>query len=400
MNRHYLMEHISRHLHTLIRCYSASWELTDTFCARSDFKDDAMGDFLAEYFSSPDILLELPLFLCLNNVAVYACIPADNTRFLLGPVSFSVPVHIRRQHTVSSLADTLTARIPVCDFQEFISDVLLIFNLFHTRILREETLLGQNCIQPQLRLDFEKKHTAYTFRNRENSRLHNPYDQELREFTSIEHGNVQELRNSLAEDYPGEVGILAKTPLRHVKNRGIVVVTLASRAAIRGGILPEAAYSLSDSYIQRIEDSVDIPTIFHLFHSAEYQYAQMVHEHKMEQESHRALPANLYTEKCKSYIFSHLHEKISVQSIARQLNISANYLSEIFHAHEGITITAYIQQEKIKLTKNLLTYSEYTYSEIASYLGYSSQSHLGKQFKQHTRMTLQQYRNTYGVTYF
>lgn len=160
------------------------------------------------------------------------------------------------------------------------------------------------------------------------------------------------------------------------------------------------AYSLADSYIQKIEDCNDISTILHLFHSAEYHYAQMVHDRITVSSQNGKKAANLHTEKCKTYIFSHLHRKIYVKEIAEKLNINANYLSEIFHAHEGMTITEYIHMEKIKLTKNLLVYSQYTYSQIASYLGYSSQSHLGKQFKAHTGMTMQQYRTTYGVKNF
>ena len=54
---------------------------------------------------------------------------------------------------------------------------------------------------------------------------------------------------------------------------------------------------------------------------------------------------------------------------------------------------SYIQNQKINAVKNLLTYSQYSYIEIATYLGYSSQSHLGKIFKEKTGYTLRQYRN-------
>lgn len=397
MNYHYLMQHISRHLHTLIRRYSLSWELLDSFCARADLQDDGLEALLRDWFSSletrQDISLNIPVFLCINKQAVYAYIPAGETFFLLGPVFFSAHIEIRHQVTFPTSGDGFRVLLPVCDFQEFVTDVLLLTNLFRKECINEETILLENCINPQVGRELEVKHVEHTFENREIGRLHNPYDQEMREFTSIENGNIEELKNSLSEDYPGEVGKLARTPLRQMKNRGIAVITLASRAAIRGGILPEEAYSLSDAYIQKIEDCNDIPTVLHLFHSAEYRYAQMVRDHKTEGQKEKQ--SNIYAESCKTYIFSHLHEKIQIQDIARKLNINANYLSEIFHKHEGITITEYIHREKIKLVKNLLIYSKYTYSEIATYLGYSSQSHLGRQFKQHTGMTMYQYRLQY-----
>ena len=61
-----------------------------------------------------------------------------------------------------------------------------------------------------------------------------------------------------------------------------------------------------------------------------------------------------------------------------------------------MTLTDFILQEKVKLTKNLLAYSPYSYIEIATYPGFSSQSHLGKVFKKYTDMTLRQYRERYG----
>lgn len=402
MNEYYLMQHVSRHLHTLIRRYSHSWEMTDTFCARADLQDGGLGSLLVEYFSDPesvqDISPDLPVFLSVNNQAVYACIPVKEARFLLGPVFFSTPAAIRRHKTVPVTGNTFQALIPVCHFQDFIADVLLIANLFRSEIISEESVLAANCINPQIADTLEQVHVEHTFQNRESGRLHNPYDQEIREFTSIEKGNLTELKNSLSEDYPGEVGRLAQTPLRHIKNRGIVVLTLACRAAIRGGILPEEAFSLSDTYIQKIEECTDVPTVLHLFHSAEYRYAQMVRDRSLKDVEEKR--SSRYTEDCKTYIFSHLHEKLRVCDIARELNINANYLSELFHSLEGITITDYIQREKIKLTQNLLIYSKYTYSEIAAYLGYSSQSHLGRRFKQHTGITMCQYRSQYGKKQF
>lgn len=267
-------------------------------------------------------------------------------------------------------------------------------HFYHSKHMKKDVVLHENFVNPDIENDLEQTHIKHTFENREIGKVHNPYDQEIREFTSIEKGDIENLKKSLSENYPGEIGKLARTPLRQMKNRGIVVITLACRAAIRGGILPEEAFSLSDSYIQKIEDCNDISTVQHLFHAAEYRYAQMVHLH-LEENTNKNM-SNVYIENCKTYIYSHLHEKIQVQKIAKKLNLNPNYLSELFHKYEGITITEYVHRKKIELAKNLLVYSTYTYSEIAAYLGYSSQSHLGRQFKQYTGITMSQYRNQYG----
>ena len=80
--------------------------------------------------------------------------------------------------------------------------------------------------------------------------------------------------------------------------------------------------------------------------------------------------------------------------------MNPNYISDLFKKEEGISITDYIRNEKIKLAENLLIYSKYQYIEISAYLGFSSQSHLGTQFKEVTGMTLKQYRDCYGVKEF
>ena len=82
---------------------------------------------------------------------------------------------------------------------------------------------------------------------------------------------------------------------------------------------------------------------------------------------------NIWVEQSKDYIFKHLHE--------------------------NVTLTDFILQEKVKLTRNLLACSPYSYIEIATYLGFSSQSHLGKVFKKYTGMTLRQYRGKYGQNF-
>ncbi len=253
-----------------------------------------------------------------------------------------------------------------------------------------------DCISEKMKHNIQKEFSDILFTNQEYAQKHNPYDQEIREMSSIRNGDLEQLVKSWEEDYIGKIGKLAKTPLRQSQNHGIVLVTIASRAAIEGGLLPEIAYSLSDIYIQKIEEVQNPKTAFQLGRQAEYQYTMLVNELK----NKKPLPKtrqNTQINKCKDYIFSHLHEKITISDIAEELYINKNYLCELFKKEENITIGEYILHQKIRLVQNMLIYSKYTYSEIASYFGYSSQSHLGRQFKKITGMTLHQYRETYGV---
>lgn len=273
-------------------------------------------------------------------------------------------------------------------------------NLTHDSYIETDDLVAANYMDSSDNDAVMERFSSLVFDRREQEQPHNPYDQELREFTAIELGDTEMLRKSLQEDYTGTIGTLARNKVRHMRNLGIVVITLASRAAIRGGLLPEIAFSMSDTFIQKLEDVTDTAVLLNMMRQFEFQYAEKVAELNEAKEGRSAKELNPRIEQCKDYIFKHLHGKIRVQDIADEIFLNPNYLSELFRRQEGITLTAFILKEKVNLTKNLLIYSPYTYSEIAAYLGFSSQSHLGKTFKKLTGLTMKQYRDRYGVKEF
>lgn len=258
-------------------------------------------------------------------------------------------------------------------------------------------IMEKSSLHPSISKRTLKKITDLLFTNQELGIEHNPYDQELREMTSIEQGDLETLYKSLHENYPGKVGRLAKDDLRNAKNLAIVNTALACRAAIRGGVMPEISFSLSDTLIQSIEECADIDTVNHLMTALKYQYARMVSEIKNSRNGKTVRDENYHVKRCKDYIFTHLHGKLSLARIADALSLNAAYLSNLFRQCEGISITEFIRKEKINLAQNLLMYSDYSYSEIAAYLGFASQSHLGTQFKKTVGMTLRQYREMYGL---
>lgn len=67
--------------------------------------------------------------------------------------------------------------------------------------------------------------------------------------------------------------------------------------------------------------------------------------------------------------------------ISNQLLLDYNYLSNLFSEVEGTTIEQYLISQKIEKVKELLVYDEFSLSEIAIQMNYSSVSHLSKQFK-------------------
>lgn len=410
MNIHYLIQHISYELHTIVKTWTG--ELTphtvvDSFCARKDLNGEYLPfiDFV-EFFNKAKSTFPIsrcPLIFSTGSKEqplIYGCVLAEEMYFLVGPIRLSSNINLN-SHIECSLPDKQDlSSIFTCSFYFLCSQLLLAYNLFQQDFVTNYDLIYANCTELFQDSEIVKNYSSLIFERHEQEEPHNPYEQEVREFMSIELGDVQMLKNSIAEDYSGKLGILSKDEVRNVKNLGIVLTTLASRAAIRGGLLPEIAFSMSDVFIQKMEEMTDPFAIYAFIRQMEFQYAQAVAEIKAKKTDQNQKTVNMWIEKCKDYIFKHLHEKIRIQDIAEHLHLNANYLSELFKRHECMTLTDFILREKIKLTKNLLSYSPYSYSEIAAYLGFSSQSHLGKVFKKYTQMTMRQYREKYGQDSF
>ena len=400
MNHLAFIQYISHHLHTNIRVYNRKSVLLHSFCAVYDFIDP-----IIEQINMESILdfkeYPYPKVISVGNRIAYASIPTPKHIYLLGPVKFVDPVIINSNVNGYIIEDEWLKTVFSCNYQDFIDDILLIYNLHYEHMLERETLIANTCNNMKNEQDVNKYFSEILFNNQEIGSLHNPYNAELILMDSIKNGDLVQLEKCWnMKEFKNMYGTFSKERLRNIKNLCIAVVTLASRAAIQGGVQPEIAFSLCDSYAQKIEECQDSVSLSLLTHKAEKHYTELVASIRLKSPNKAKFKKSPHIEACKDYIFTHLHNKISVNEIAESLHINANYLSNLFKKYEGQTIMQYILQEKIKLAQNFLMYSPYSYSEIATYLGFSSQSHLGAQFKKITRMTLREYRNTYGIKEF
>lgn len=224
----------------------------------------------------------------------------------------------------------------------------------------------------------------------EDSTAHNPYDQELREQESIRTGNIEALKLCWAESYSGTLGTLAQDALRSSKNIGIGVITLSSRSAIRGGVSPELAFSMADGFIRNIETITEIGAVYSAIHDAQLEFTKLVRSLGDNEEY------NPLINRAKNYISIHMHEKITVAQMAKELGINADYLSALFSKTVHKTITQYILEERLLMCENMLKYSDYSIQDISSYFAFSSQSHFSKLFKRSRGITPAQYRKKYA----
>jgi len=101
----------------------------------------------------------------------------------------------------------------------------------------------------------------------------------------------------------------------------------------------------------------------------------------------------------KTTIIELIHHLNNVDSIVRKsdylvekLGLSYPYLSKVFSEHENQTLERYIISQKIERIKHLLDSQEFSLSEIAYMMDYSSVQYLSNQFKSITGMTVTEYK--------
>ena len=87
------------------------------------------------------------------------------------------------------------------------------------------------------------------------------------------------------------------------------------------------------------------------------------------------------SEEALRYIREHSAEKLSIASIAAQVHISPNYLSNIFRKETGASVNEVIRQEQMKAAARLLRDTDLRVAEIAEQVGYENQSKFSNVFR-------------------
>ncbi|MDF9841619.1 MULTISPECIES: helix-turn-helix domain-containing protein [unclassified Paenibacillus] len=228
---------------------------------------------------------------------------------------------------------------------------------------------------------------------RENEWLHHDPVLERKMFRYIANGDKEGLLASQAAFSEESFGLLSKkSRLRSKKNLAVSSITLATRAAIEGGLFWEIAYTLSDFHIQHIEELNDIPAVDRAQTAALCDFADRVRDNRKAKQSRTSAL-------CQNYIFNHLYEEITLGRLAEIAGLNPSYLSHLFKKETGLAVSDYIQHERIEEAKRLMELPGITLSDIAIRLHFNDQSYFTKVFKKFTGMTPRQYRKDMGRMY-
>ena len=102
---------------------------------------------------------------------------------------------------------------------------------------------------------------------------------------------------------------------------------------------------------------------------------------------------NAYVRAALQYIASNYGTELTLEGVAKQVNVSPNYFSALFRRTVGCTFREHLCRVRVEESKRLLLSTQYSLKEIAVAVGFSDQSYFSKVFKQHTGLSPGQYRS-------
>ncbi|MBQ8678858.1 MAG: helix-turn-helix domain-containing protein [Treponema sp.] len=238
-------------------------------------------------------------------------------------------------------------------------------------------------------MEIQKELAKVEFKNREYLVNHISYDREMAFYQAIGSGNMEEMKRLFMPLNVEGFGKLSDNPLRNLKYHLIITVAMITRYVIESGLEMEAAYNLSDIYIQKIDVCNSSEEIRKIHEELCEAYVRRMQDHKQRK---------LYSKpvsQCIDFIYNNLHEKITLEDLAEASSMSSSYISKIFHAEVGITIAQYVQKKRVEAAKNLLSITDYSVSDISNYLQFSTESYFISVLRKFCGITPKKYREVH-----
>ncbi len=312
--------------------------------------------------------------------------------FAVGPVFYTLPTDRQLRAALSPYSRSLENAAWASAFIRFLPNLPVMSYAIFTRytIIIHNTLTGQQLGLDALRTDAKRAdqmHHAPDEKMRDRSKV---YLSERAMLQMVRNGDINYysvLQNSIRSS-PG-VPIQGQDPLRQMKTSNIVFTTLVCRAAMEGGLSPEIAYPLGDSYIQAVEDCHDSGELSALAHAMYHDFIYRVHHLRVNPNYSHAI------QKCCDYIELSLDRKIKTADLAALVGYTEYYLTEKFKKETGQSVSSYIRYVKVERAKVLLSTTDLSIQEVSERLAFSTVNYFIKSFRETAGYTPAQYRKKF-----
>ncbi|MEN4043041.1 MAG: helix-turn-helix transcriptional regulator [Anaerolineaceae bacterium] len=328
---------------------------------------------------------QCPLILSAGQSYMLAVIPLPrNVCLIFGPVNISTTQSLPPQ-----MFESLTNLPPIVhmSYSKFLNAVLLLTQLCTGKSYDPAELLPVDS-SPIAAAEIPEEYSQVGAgeKIKVNFNLHPGETYEQNFLMAIERGDTNALLTTLKTTVDFSIDQMSFDPVQQQKYLFVMFMTMAERAAIRGGLPAGEAFAISHEYCRRMDRSKDVQRITILLLKMAEELCEGVKKH-----SKRIKYSNV-VRVCCDYIDSHLYSAISLENLANTAGLCERSISQRFRNEVGMSPLGYIHSERIRVARYLLRYTSYTILDISSLLQFSSQSHFTKVFREHEGVTPRKYR--------
>lgn len=203
----------------------------------------------------------------------------------------------------------------------------------------------------------------------------------------VKQGNHTMARIYAAKIASKNISKMSEDALRKHRYALVALITLVTRAVRDCGVSIEQAYTLSDYYIQRLDECFTLQELYDLSNDAIIDFCTLVQKHQTQK-----YPAWVHA--CMDYIKEHLHTVITLEDIGNSVHMSPSYVSVQFKKITNTSIRQYINKQRVLEAKYLLKNSDMSIQEISMNLNFANQSYFTKIFKAETGEMPNEYRRS------
>lgn len=114
-----------------------------------------------------------------------------------------------------------------------------------------------------------------------------------------------------------------------------------------------------------------------LLKSFAFQLGESAHRLLFASAQHEPEPVKM----AKAYIMQHLAEPMSLEHVARQVNVSPFHFCKVFKRATGMTFTDFVNHARVEKAKRMLMRPDARITEVAYDVGFQSLSHFNRSFR-------------------
>ena len=220
--------------------------------------------------------------------------------------------------------------------------------------------------------------------------LEKRYEAEQQLIQAVTNGQVHKAELFFANMTSGQFEQRTSSPVRDLKNYGIILNTLLRKAAEGATVHPIHIDAISSQYAKKIEAATSEAACLALYKEMVRKYCLLVKNHSLKGYS-------LLIRKVITKIDYDLTADLSLKVQAEYLNVNPSYLSTLFKKETGLTLTEYINRKRIDHALLLLNSTDMQIQMIAQHCGITDVNYFTKTFKKIVGKTPKEYRELINV---